>query len=424
MTQKLVIIGGGHAAAQCIVTLKQKKFEGRVTLISDEPELPYQRPPLSKTYIMGELTKDRLPILRQTAYEALGVDLRLNIKATKVDTAKRQIDLADGSCVEYDKLIIATGGHARRLAVPGSWLEGIFSIRTIADIDNMQSHFNAAKRIIIVGGGYIGLEAASAARKAGKQVTILEMADRLLARVVAPEVSQFYQNLHESEGITVITGAAVDGYLADTDDVTGGQDPLKLDLNRVKSVQLTDGRRFDTDMVIEGVGMVPNSALAEMAGLEVSALGIVVDQYCRTSDPLIFAVGDVTDHENSFLGYRTRLESVQNAVDQAKIAIENALGGANIYRALPWFWSEQYGLKLQIAGLAQQYDQVCVLGDVNQRKVTFLYLKGRRLIAADCIDNTSDFISAKKLILAGIDLPLPFQKEDTLKSIAARLLGS
>ena len=405
---KLVIVGGGHGAAQCITSLRMAKFDGAVTLITDEGLIPYQRPPLSKAYLMDEITADRLPIVRETAYEKQGIDVRLNTRVTAINRAEKSITLQDETRVAYDKLILATGGRARRLPLPGADLKGIASVRTIQDIDAIKADLDAIKHVTIVGGGYIGLEAASALIKLGKAVTVLEAADRVLARVVAPEVSTFYEQLHKGEGVDIRTSVGIDGY-----EGTDGS---------ISAVTLKDGSRIETDLVIEGVGMIPNDELAKDAGLDTSEKGIVIDAQCCTSDPDIFAIGDVTDHENLFVGKRLRLESVQNAVDQAKVAVTNALDGDATYNAIPWFWSEQFGLKLQIAGVASDYDRVVTLGSPDDRKVTFLYMAGDQLQAADCIANTGDFMAAKKVIEQKKPLPADaLTGAESLKEAVANL---
>ncbi len=409
--EKLVIIGGGHAAAQAVTSLKMKKFEGNVTLVSDEPTLPYQRPPLSKAYLSGDLSAERLPILRQQAYDGAGINLRLGTKATNINRQSKEVGLSDGTTLSYDKLLLATGGHARKLACPGHDLKGVHYVRTMADTDAMRDDFHQAETIVIIGGGYIGLEAASVARKLGKAVIVIEAADRILARVVAPEVSAFYQTLHEEEGVQVITGAIVTA--------------LEGEKGKVANVLTADGTRYKADMVVAGIGLIANTELAEGAGLEVAPLGIQVNERCQTSDPDIYAVGDVTWHPNQLYGRSLRLESVQNAVDQAKVAIGHMLGEEDIYDALPWFWSDQYGLKLQIAGLSEGYDTLVRRGDEASRSVAFFYLKEGKVIAADCVGRVAEFMGAKKLISVKIDVPPERLADDSqpFKEIVAALIS-
>jgi len=408
--ETIIIIGGGHAAAQTVTSLKQKKFSGKTVLVSDEPVVPYQRPPLSKAYLSGALSAERLPVLREAAYETAGVVLKLGMRADAIDCNAKTVRLKAGEVLGYDKLILATGGRARQLACPGADLGGIHSVRTLADTDGLKPEFEEAKNIVIVGGGYIGLEIASAARKLGKSVTLLEAEDRILGRVVAPEVSAFYAGLHTEEGVKICTRKMVTALEGNS---------------RVKAVITKDGSRYDADLVIVGIGLIANSELAADAGLETVPAGVPVNEYCQTSDPDIYAIGDVTWHHNAFYGRDMRLESVQNAVDQAKVAVGHIVDESTPYDALPWFWSEQYGLKLQIAGLSQDYDTLIVRGNPADRSVAYFYLKEGRMIAADCIGRIAEFMNAKKLITAKVPVDESELANDSrpFKDIAAELLG-
>ncbi len=407
---KIVIIGGGHAAAQAVTSLRQKKFDGEVTLISDEPIVPYQRPPLSKAYLAGDMAAERLPILRESAYETAGVTLKLGRRAEAIDRTNKSVRLSDGETLDYDKLMIATGGRARKLNCPGSDLKGIHYIRTLADTDALKPDFEKAERILIIGGGYIGLEMASAARKMGKQVTVLEAENRILARVVAPEVSEFYTSLHKAEGAAIHTNQMVTEIKGD-DHVTG--------------VITKDGSQYPADLIIAGIGLIANSDLAADARIEIAPMGITVNHFAQTSDPDIYAVGDVSWHRNAFYGRELRLESVQNAVDQAKTAIGHMLGDTAAYDSLPWFWSDQYGLKLQIAGLSTGYDTLVMRGDPSARSVAYFYLKDGKMIAADCVGRIAEFMNAKKLIAARVPVDAALLEDDSrpFKEIAADLLA-
>jgi len=408
--KKIVIIGGGHAAAQAVTSLKQKKFDGDVTLISDEAIVPYQRPPLSKAYLAGALASERLPILREAAYDGAGVKLKLDTRAETINRTDKTVRLSSGELVPFDKLMLATGGRPRKLSCPGSDLAGIHYVRTVADTDALRPEFEKAQRIVIIGGGYIGLEIASVARKTGKQVTVLEAEDRILARVVAPEVSDFYTKLHTEEDVKIHTNQMVT--------VLEGQD-------HVETVVTKDGSRFNADLVIAGIGLVANTELAETANIETTPMGIKVNSFCQTSDPDVYAVGDVTLHTNAFYGRELRLESVQNAVDQAKVAIGHIHGEQTPYDALPWFWSEQFGLKLQIAGLSHGYDKLVVRGSPSERSVAFFYLKGGKIIAADCVGRIAEFMNTKKLIQAQVIVDEALLQDDSrpFKEIAAELLN-
>jgi len=406
---KLVIIGGGHAAAQVATSLRQHKYEGEATLVTDEPVVPYQRPPLSKMYLSGDIGAERLPILREQAYEGANIALKLGVHANSIDREAKTVSLADGDTLSYDKLILATGGHARRLTCKGAELAGIHYVRTMADTDAMRGEFENAGRIVIIGGGYIGLEIAAVARKAGKAVTVLEATDRILGRVVAPEVSKFYTQLHTEEGVEIHTDKLVTS-IEGTD--------------RASAVLTADDSRYEADMVVVGIGLVPNTDLASGARLDVLPHGIQVNAQCQTSDPDIYAVGDVTWFSHPFYGREMRIESVQNAVDQAKVAVEHMLGNDVTYDALPWFWSDQYGLKLQIAGLSQGYDTLVTRGNLAERSVAFFYLKDGRIIAADCVGRIAEFMNAKKLIAARTPVTeSQLLDERPFKELAADLLG-
>jgi len=407
---KIVIIGGGHAAAQAVTSLRQKKFDGDVTLITDESMVPYQRPPLSKAYLSGDLAAERLPILREAAYKGAGVDVKLNTHAKAINRSEKTVRLSTGKILNYDKLIIATGGRARKLRCPGADLKGIHYVRSIGDTDALRPAFEAAGRIVIVGGGYVGLEIASVARKAGKEVTVLEAEDRILARVVAPEVSAFYAKLHTEEGVKIRTMQMV----------------TKIEgTGHVEGVLTGNDTRYAADLVIAGIGLIANTDLAADARIETAPMGITVNHYCQTSDPDIYAVGDVAWHHNDFYGRDLRLESVQNAVDQAKTAIGHMLGEEARYDALPWFWSDQYGLKLQIAGLSAGYDRLIVRGNPDERSVAFFYLKNGRIIAADCVGRIAEFMNAKRLIPAQVQVDEALLTDDSrpFKEIAAELLA-
>ncbi|WP_374763570.1 NAD(P)/FAD-dependent oxidoreductase [Yunchengibacter salinarum] len=405
----VVCVGGGHAAAQVAATLRSRKAADSLTLISDETVVPYQRPPLSKGYLAGDLDAERLPILRQSAYDSGGVRVMLGQPATGIDRSHKRVLLHSGESVAYDALILATGGRARRLTCPGADFSGVHYIRTKGDIDGLKTPFAEARHVVLVGGGYIGLEAAAVAARAGKHVTVLEAEDRVLKRAVAPAVSAFYERLHADHGVTIRTGTMVA-------EITGD--------GSATGVTTAAGDHVPADLVLVGIGMEPNSDLAASAGLTVTPQGIQVDDRCRTSDPAIFACGDVTWHHSAFYDRWMRLESVQNAVDQARVAALGALGEDARYDALPWFWSDQFGLKLQIAGLGEGADQLVVRGDPDSRSVAFFYLKEGRLIAADCVARAAEFMMAKRLISAGIPVDAEALTDDDrpFKDIATEML--
>lgn len=380
---KLVIIGGGHAAAQLVMSANMKKLGAEeITLITEEDRLPYQRPPLSKAYLMGDMTLERLPITSEKAYEKAACNILLNSRADSINRQDQTITLTNGDTVSYDKLVLATGGRVRTIPVTGADLQGVHSIKTLSDIETMKPRLGEGKNMVVIGGGYIGLEAAAVARKMGMNVTLLEAADRILQRVVAPEVSAFYTRVHTEEGVQIITDASVT-------EITGTN-------GEVSTVKCADGSEHAADVVVVGIGIIPNQELAADAGIDCSN-GIQVNEFCQTNDPHIYAAGDVALHHSSLYGQTLRVESVQNAVDQAKVIIDHLNGIETPYNSLPWFWSDQYDLKLQIAGLSLNYDRIVVRKD-EDRKVAFFYMKGDKLQACDSVNNMRAFMGSKKLI--------------------------
>lgn len=382
MTETVVIVGAGHAAGQAIATLKQRKFDGKIVLIGDEPHLPYQRPPLSKKFLAGDMLAERLYFKPASFYDDKNIEVRLETRVESIDRDARRIRTADGEDNAYDKLILAIGSRARKVPVPGSDMTGVHYLRTIADVDAIRDEVVKSKRMVIVGAGYIGLEVAAVCRQLGLDVTVIEKEDRVMSRVVSPHVSDFYQLEHASRGVKLMLATGLEAF--------AGRRKVKL--------VLTDrGQSIRTDFAVVGVGIVPNTELAEAAGLEVSN-GIVVNDQCQTADPDVYAIGDCSNHPNSIYGENLRLESVHNALEQAKTAADNICGVATHYSQVPWFWSDQYDLKLQIAGLSKDYDQVVLRGDPSTRSFACLYLKDGILIAVDAINAPRDFMQSKALI--------------------------
>jgi len=382
MAEHLVIVGAGQAAAQAIQTLRQQNHLGAITLIGDEPHAPYQRPPLSKKYFAGEVPRERLHLKPRHFYADKGVALELGRRVEELDRGAHALRLDDGRTLRYDRLLLATGSRVRRLAAPGAALEGVHHVRTIADIDAINSELTAGARVVVIGGGYIGLEIAAVAIRRGFEVTVLEAAERVLGRVVCAQVSAFYTELHRAAGVKIHCGANVRALVGRA---------------RVESVEIADGRRFPCDVVIVGIGIVPNVELAAAAGLE-CADGIRVDAHARTADPDVLAAGDCTSHPHPLYARFVRLESVPNAVHQGRVAAQSLLGSGSPYSEIPWFWSDQYDVKLQIVGLSQGYDDVVLRGDPKKRSFAAYYLAGRRLIAVDAIDSPREFAHAKRLI--------------------------
>ena len=379
----VVVIGAGQAGSSLVAKLRNSGFDGRVTLIGAEPVPPYQRPPLSKAYLLGDMTLDRLFLRPESFYGEHGIDLRLNTRVTGIDRAARQVHLGE-EVIAYDHLVLTTGSDPRRLpASIGGALDGVFVVRDLADVDAMAPHVVAGRRALIVGGGYIGLEAAAVAAKRGLQVTLVEMADRILQRVAAPETSDYFRALHQSHGVTIREGVGLDRLLGD---------------GQVTGARLSDGTELAADLVIVGVGISPATGLAEAAGLEIEN-GIKVDAQGQTSDPAIWAAGDCASFP--WRGARIRLESVPNAIDQAECVADNIMGAAKDYVAKPWFWSDQYDVKLQIAGLNAGYDRTLVRAGDKPGSQSVWYFRGHDLLAVDAMNDPRAYMIGKRLIEAG-----------------------
>ncbi|MCU0977029.1 MAG: FAD-dependent oxidoreductase [Steroidobacteraceae bacterium] len=390
MEGNVVIVGASHAAAQAVDSLRREGFSGRLVLVGDEPELPYQRPPLSKKYLAGEFDPARLWIRPASFYEQQRCEVRLGRRAVAIDRERQSLALDDGSVLPYDALLLATGGRVRPATVPGAQLAGIHYLRTRADVDGIRADLAPGRRAVIVGAGYIGLECAASCAKLGLSVTVLEMAPRVMSRVVAPEMSAFYQAEHASHGVDLRLNTTVAAF-------EGGP--------RVSGVVCSDGSRFPADLVIVGIGIVPNVELAAEAGIACDN-GIAVDEFCRTSDPKVYAIGDCCSHPSPHYRRRIRLESVDNAFEQAKTAAANICGREVRHDKIPWFWSDQYDHKLQIVGLSQDYDRVVLRGDPATRSFSCCYLKGRELVALDAVNQPRDFMVAKKVIAERVPLDL------------------
>ena len=381
-----VIVGASHASAQLAVSLRQSGWEGNISVVGEEAIPPYHRPPLSKAYLAGEKHSDELLIRPATFYEKSDIDLVLGTRVTAVDPQSKTITLHDGGSIPYGKLALTTGARVRKLEISGHDQEGIFYLRDLNDVDRIRGFIGPGKSAVIIGGGYIGLETAASLRKLGMAVTVLEALPRVLQRVTAPEVSAFYSRVHGEEGVNIITDAAVQALEGN---------------GTVKGVQLADGSRLDADLVIIGVGVLPATDLAESAGLEVDN-GIVVDEFARTSNPDIVAAGDCTNHYNPIYERRLRLESIQNATDQAKTAANTLCGKLETYHALPWFWSDQYDLKLQIAGLSQGFDHVVMRGSADSgRSFAAFYFSGERLLAVDAVNRPKEFMAVRRALTQG-----------------------
>lgn len=382
MPSTILIVGGGQAGAQAIDTLRREGFAERIVLVSEEFHLPYQRPPLSKKFLSGELPIDRLMFRQQAFYDEHRVELKLGVAAIRLDTSAKRVSLLNGEQVAYDRLLLCLGARPRQLNCVGSELTGVCYLRSIADVSYIQERLIAETRVVIIGGGYIGLEAAATVRKMGCGVTILEMADRALNRVVASRVSQYFENEHRAHGVKIVCNARV----------------VRLEgTNRLERVVCADGSTYEADLLIAGIGAVPNDRLAAEAGLHCDN-GIIVDQYCRTSEEAVYAAGDCTNHPSLRFEMRVRLESVDNAFEQGKAAALNILGRPIVHDRVPWFWSDQYDNKLLIVGLSHGHDQQLTRGDPASRCFSVCYMRSGELIALEAINHSKDYMAARKLI--------------------------
>jgi 3-phenylpropionate/trans-cinnamate dioxygenase ferredoxin reductase component len=381
MTERVVIVGAGQAGAQVAISLRQLGFAGDITLLGEEAEPPYQRPPLSKAYMSGEMALERTLIRSPGYYAKSAIELVPGARVERILPNERAIVVGDRQ-LPYDVLALCTGTRARRLGLSGEDLAGVFYLRTLLDSERIRAAVRPHARAVIIGGGYIGLEVAASLTKLGCKVQVVEALDRVMNRVVAPPVSAFFARQHAARGVEIVT-------LATVAELVGGA--------VVERVVCRDGRSLPADIVVVGIGAVPNDELARDAGLVVDN-GIVVDEFGRTSDPAIFAAGDVTNHPNALFARRLRLESVHNAMAQAK-AVAQAIAGQPVpYAEVPWFWSDQYDLKLQIAGVGDPDDELILRGDPGLRAFSCLHLRGGRLVAIDCVNRGGDFLAAKKLI--------------------------
>lgn len=377
-----VIVGAGQAGSELATTLRTQGYTGRIVLIGDEPHLPYRRPPLSKTFLAGEATLESLYIKPAAAYEKAGIECRTGVRVEGIDRPAHTVQLSDGSSIHYDWLALTTGGRPRTIPIDGATKPNVHYVRSIHDIVRLREQFTAGQRLVIIGGGYIGLEAAAVGIKKDLRVTVVEALPRVLARVTAPEISAFYERVHRDKGVDLRTGVGLAA-------LEGGE--------RVETVVLADGTRLPADLVIIGIGLIPNTELAEKAGLVVDN-GILVDAQTRTSDPHILASGDCTNHDNVFLGRRLRLESVPNAMEQSRVAAATIMGKTEQYKAVPWFWSDQYDLKLQMVGLSQGYDRLVIRGDMGSNSFMAFYLKDGVVISADAVNRAPDFGFAKRMV--------------------------
>jgi 3-phenylpropionate/trans-cinnamate dioxygenase ferredoxin reductase component len=384
----VLIVGSGQAGVQTALSLRQGGFTGTIGVIGAEEHLPYERPPLSKSFLRGEAEVDEFLFRSADYWEKNGIELVLGRVVESVDPESRQVLIEDGHRVRYGHLVWAAGGRARTLSLPGADLDGVFSLRTYLDAASLRDKLGTSRRAVIIGGGYIGLEAAAAFAERGVEVTVIEVQERLLARVTCAEVSAFYANLHRSHGTRILLSSGVEQILGSDGRVTG--------------VELSDGTRLDADFVIIGVGLIPNVEPLSAAGIRTTN-GVDVDAHCRTSAPGIFAIGDCANLESSFAGgARVRLESVPNAVEHGKIVANAILSMPAPATAAPWFWSHQFDVKLQTVGLQGGHDETVVRGNPDSGKFSVVYLRNGQVIALDCINSVADFAQGKQLVQKAI----------------------
>jgi 3-phenylpropionate/trans-cinnamate dioxygenase ferredoxin reductase subunit len=405
----VVIVGASHAGSEVAARIRQGGFTGGIALLGAEPHLPYHRPPLSKAFLAGDVSVEKLLIRSEASYEKAQIEWHPSTQVETIDRAGRRLQLASGNWFNYGKLVLATGGRPRRLTIPGADLKGLHYMRSVADVEALRPDFLSGKRLVIVGGGYIGLEVAAVAVKCGLEVEIVEFAPRVLARVAGPELSAFYEAKHRQAGVKLRLSTGVDGF-----------EPSAAQPDHVGAVRCGDGVLLPADLVLVAVGLVPNTELAQLAGLDIGN-GIKIDEYGQTSDPDIYAVGDCTEFPLPFCdNARMRLESVPNAVEQARATASLINGDPKPYNLVPWFWSDQYNLKLQSVGLSAGHDQVVIRPPTKADSYIAFYLKKGRMISADCVNAVAEFTQAKRLIThkALVDAAALADPDTDLKSLA------
>jgi 3-phenylpropionate/trans-cinnamate dioxygenase ferredoxin reductase subunit len=401
----MVIVGAGHAAGQAAASLRQEGYDGEIVIIGDEPHIPYQRPPLSKQYLAGEHGLEKVYLRPEKFYQDKNVTVKTGVKVEAIDTAAQTVTTDAGETVAYDKLLLATGGRPRRLTIPGHDLRGIHYLRGIEDVDGIRQDMAPGKKMVIVGGGYIGLEVAAVAVEHGLEVHVLEMESRILQRVTTERMSAYYHQLHESRGVHIHTNAAVTAFKGS---------------GHVDGVICGDNQEvYPADIVIVGIGIVPNVEIARDAGIDCDN-GILVDDHCRTSDPNVYAAGDCNNHPNPLLGRRLRLESVPNAMEQARVAAANMCGGDKTYASIPWFWSDQYELKLQMVGFSANADTEVVRGDMDANQFAVFYLEKGKLVAADAVNSPKEFMVCRQLVGKEVDAAALADPETDLKTLIKR----
>lgn len=409
VTEAVVVVGAGQAGAQTVASLRQGGFEGQITLLGDEPALPYQRPPLSKAFLAGTLPLDRLYLRPAAFYQQAHVDVMIDTGVSELDTENRRVRLTDGRAISFDHLVLATGGRPRPLACPGADHPRVHYLRTVIDVDRIRSQFHPGTRLVLVGGGYIGLEIAAVAAELGLTVTVLEAQTTVLARVTCPTVARFFEHTHRRAGVTIRCATTVTRI---------------RDSSSTARIELDSGEYIEADLVVVGIGLLPNVDLALAAGLTCES-GIVVDSRCQTSVPGIYAAGDCTQYPSPIYGRPLHLESVHNAIEQAKTAAAAILGRDEPFSQVPWFWSDQYNIKLQTAGVNEGYDDVIIRGDPSSASFAAFYLRAGKLLAVDAINRPREFMASKILIAERAEVD-PTQLADEslpLTALAAAVNG-
>ncbi|MCL4159268.1 UNVERIFIED_CONTAM: hypothetical protein GTU68_007469 [Idotea baltica] len=384
---KVVIIGAGHAGVQLASSLRSEGFLGGIQVLAREPEFPYQKPPLSKDFLKGKIAETNLAFRSLDFYEKNNIELNLGVDVENIEIENQVVLSRNGDKFPFDQLILATGAENRILNISGSDLQGICYLRTLQDAQRIKLKVENAQKIVVIGGGFIGLELAAAVVAKGKEVVVVEAQDRLMARVLPPLLTDIFQKEHEDNGVKFYLNAYADSFTENNGNVSG--------------VILKDKTLIEADLVLVGVGVLPNTVLAEQIDLDCDN-GVVVNEFMQTSHSNIFSIGDCANHYNFFLQKRIRLESVQNAVDQAKTVAKFICGNAQPYHSVPWFWTNQYALKLQMVGFNIDFDKYLIRGDVETRKFSVVYFKGNKLIGVDSLNKAADHLAARKLIQAGI----------------------
>lgn len=389
MTAGLVIVGGCYAASQIAASARQAGYEDPIRILSEETDAPYQRPPLSKGFLVGDVADASLPLRGASFYAEQGISLELGVRVVSIERGAKTISTSAGTRLSYETLALATGSRPRRLALEGAELDGVFTLRSLADSRTIKERLSPAQDVVVIGGGFIGLEVAASCAKLGKHVAVVEAQSHLMSRALPPLLANWFKQLHERHGVVI--------------HLSSGVEALAGRANGVRAVTLADGKAIRADLVVVGIGVIPNDELARAAGLQCND-GILVDRFARTSDPSIVAAGDCTRHPNEYGGGLVRLESVQNAIDQARTAAATVAHKAAPYDAVPWFWSDQYDTRLQMAGLCAVGDEPTVRGSLESGKFSVYYRRHGKLVAVHSVGRPGEHMIARKLIAARIAL--------------------